>query len=72
MRSTVRYCFPVVVTLVIMLRLFPAGAAEQQRASTTNNSTATVVRLDPRFDTLVPREPRCSWPRTRVPVLPEY
>ena len=56
MRRTVLYCFHIVVTLVVILRLFPAGAAEQQRASTTNSSTAKVVRLDPRFDTLVPRD----------------
>jgi len=56
MRRTVLYFFHVVVTLVVILRLFPAGAVEQQRASTTNRSIAKVVRLDPRFDTLVPRD----------------
>ena len=56
MRRTVLYFFHVVVTLVVILRLFPAGAVEQQRASTANSSTAKVVRLDPGFDTLVPRD----------------
>ena len=44
------------VILVVILQLFPAGAVEQQRASTANSSTAKVVRLDLGFDTLVPRD----------------
>lgn len=47
MRRTVRCCFQVAVTLVILLRFFPARVAEQLKVSTSDSGTAKIVRLDP-------------------------
>jgi gluconolactonase len=56
MRRTILHFLQVVVALAIILRLFPAVAAEQQRASATERGAAKIIRLDPRFDALVPRD----------------
>ena len=56
MRRNILYFFPVVMTLSVILRLFPARAEVQLGASATGSNAVKILRPDSSFDTLVPHD----------------